>query len=308
MTFHAVHFHAPLLWLLAALWIVIGDGNVVAQTPPNSGVQQMDGEFIVKFRDGSRQRTSISARSETNRVVQRRFSQLGWQQLRFSNRISRQEAMEELRRDPDVISVEPNYVVQAFPEFPQLISAASFPTVPSTALNDPMRASQWALEKISAPAAWQITTGSADVVVAVIDTGINYRHEDLAANMWRNPGEIPGNGIDDDGNGKVDDVYGIDTADDARGNDSDPFDQGANGFYHGSLVAGIIGARAQNGVGITGLNWSVQLMAVRAIRSSNLITLADELEALDYVLMMKNRGINIRVVNMSYGGLRFSIA
>ena len=115
-------------------------------------------------------------------------------------------------------------------------------------------------------------------------------------------------GIDDDGNGKVDDVYGIDTANDAKGNDSDPFDQGANGFYHGSLVAGIIGARAQNGAGITGLNWSVQLMAVRAIRASNLITLADELEALDYVLMMKNRGVNVRVVNMSYGGLRFSLA
>lgn len=270
--------------------------------------QQLEGEFIVKLRDGTRPRADATVRVETNRVVQRRFQQLGWQQLRFSNRISQQEAIEQLRRDPDVISVEPNYVVQALPEFPQLITAASRPAISPTTGDDPLRASQWALTKISAPAAWQVTTGSADVVVAVIDTGINYRHEDLAANMWRNPGEIAGNGLDDDGNGKVDDVYGIDTADDARGNDSDPFDQGANGYYHGSLVAGIIGARAQNGVGIAGLNWSVQLMAVRAIRASNLVTLADELEALDYVLMMKNRGINIRVVNMSYGGFRFSLA
>ena len=317
MTFHAVHSRGPfrlsrdhrlLLWLAVAVWIGIGDGNVAAQTSSNSGVQQLEGEFIVKFRSGTRQRADISARAETNRVVQRRFHQLGWQQLRFSNRSSQQEAIEQLRRDPDVLSVEPNYEVQALPEFPPLITAASRPAIPPTTGDDPLRASQWALTKVSAPAAWQITTGSADVVVAVIDTGINYRHEDLAANMWRNPGEIPGNGIDDDGNGKVDDVYGIDTADDARGNDSDPFDQGANGFYHGSLVAGIIGARAQNGVGITGFNWSVQLMSVRAIRASNLVTLADELEALDYVLMMKNRGINIRVVNMSYGGFRFSIA
>jgi len=317
MTFHAVHSRGPfrlsrdprpLLWLVAALWIVIGDGDVAAQTSSNPGVQQVEGEFIVKFRSGTRQRADTLARVETNRVVRRRFHQLGWQQLRFYGRISRQEAIEQLRRDPDVLSVEPNYAVQALPEFPPLITAASRPAESPSVGDDPMRASQWSLAKISAPAAWQITTGSADVVVAVIDTGINYRHEDLAANMWRNPGEIPGNRIDDDGNGKVDDVYGIDTADDARGNDSDPFDQGAYGFYHGSLVAGIIGARAQNGVGITGLNWSVQLMAVRAIRSSNLITLADELEALDYVLMMKQRGINIRVVNMSYGGLRFSIA
>ena len=308
MTFYAVHSRRPLLWLVAALWIVIGGGNVAAQTPSNLGVPQVDGEFIVKFRDGSRQRANISARSETNRIVQRRFSQLGWQQLRFSSRISRREAVEQLRRDPDVLSVEPNYEIQPLPEFPQLIAASSRPAIPPTTGDDPLRASQWALAKISAPAAWQITTGSADVVVAVIDTGVNYHQEDLAANMWRNPGEIPGNGIDDDGNGKVDDVYGTDTANDARGNDSDPFDQGANGYYHGSLVAGIIGARAQNGVGITGLNWSVQLMAVRAIRASNLITLADELEALDYVLMMKNRGINVRVVNMSYGGFRFSLA
>ncbi len=216
--------------------------------------------------------------------------------------------MEQLRRDPDVVSVEPNYVVEAFPEMPSLITAAARPSAAPASLDDPLQSSQWALARISAPAAWQVTTGSADVVVAVIDTGINYRHEDLVANLWRNPGEIPDNGLDDDGNGKVDDIYGIDTADDSKGDDCDPFDQGANGYYHGSLVAGIIGAKARNGVGIAGLNWSVELMAVRAIRASNRITLADELEALDYVLMMKNRGVNIRVVNMSYGGFPFSRA
>jgi len=308
MTFHAVHSLGPLLWPVAALWIVIGDASLTAQTPSNSGPQQVEGEFIVKFRDGSRPRANLSARSETNRIVQRRFSRLGWQQVRFSSRISQQEAIEQLRRDPDLVSVEPNCVVQAFPGFPQIISAAASPTVPPAAGDDPLRASQWALMKVGAPAAWQITTGSADVVVAVIDTGINYLHEDLAANMWRNPGEIPGNGLDDDGNGKVDDVYGIDTANDAHGNDSDPFDQGADGFYHGTAVAGIIGGRAQNGVGIAGLNWSVQLMAVRAIRASNSLSLADELEAIDYVLMMKSRGINVCVVNMSYGGFRSSLA
>ena len=84
-----------------------------------------------------------------------------------SHDIAEDKRQELLRRDPDVISVEPNYVVQALPEFPQLITAASRPAISPTTGDDPLRASQWALTKISAPAAWQVTTGSADVVVAV---------------------------------------------------------------------------------------------------------------------------------------------
>src|SRR4030095_2504049 len=118
-----------------------------------------------------------------------------------------------------------------------------------------------------------VSTGSRDVVIAVLDTGIDYTHEDLRDNMWRNPGEIgtddqgrnkATNGIDDDDNGYIDDVYGIDVIDD----DSDPMDLGAGdppatGFFHGTACAGIIGATGNNGLGIAGVNWSVQLMAIR---------------------------------------------
>jgi predicted outer membrane repeat protein len=108
---------------------------------------------------------------------------------------------------------------------------------------------------IDAVKAWDLGTGSKDIIVAVIDTGVDYMHPDLAANMWVNTGEIPGNGIDDDGNGYVDDVYGYDFYD----FDGDPMDVGG----HGTHCAGTIGAVGNNGVGVAGVCWNVRIMALR---------------------------------------------
>jgi hypothetical protein len=128
-----------------------------------------------------------------------------------------------------------------------------------------------------------------------IDTGANYNHPDLAANMWTNPGEINGNMIDDDGNGFVDDFYGWDF----RFNDSDPFDQ----HGHGTHTSGTIGAVGNNGVGVVGVNWTVRLMTIKIYSAAATDTTSAQLiAAYQYVLMMKNRGINIRVTNNSYGG------
>ena len=152
--------------------------------------------------------------------------------------------------------------------------------------NDPNFGLQWGLHNsnnrdINAPEAWDITKGSNEVVIAVIDTGVNYNHPDLMNNIWVNSGEIPGNTIDDDGNGYIDDYRGYDFL----GRDPDPMD--TNG--HGTHVAGIIAAQSDNGIGISGVAPNVKIMPIRAAGGTTL----NVLQAINYVNMMQSRGVNI---------------
>jgi subtilisin family serine protease len=148
---------------------------------------------------------------------------------------------------------------------------------------------------IQAADAWDITTGSTNVIVAVLDTGIRFTHHDLAAQMWRNPGETPGNGIDDDHNGYVDDVFGI-NAITGTGNPSD--DQG-----HGTHVAGTIGAAANNGGPHVGVAWRVQLMACKFLDAEGSGYTSDAIECISYAIA---RGA--RIINASWGGDSYSQA
>ncbi|MEE2641165.1 MAG: S8 family serine peptidase, partial [Planctomycetota bacterium] len=145
---------------------------------------------------------------------------------------------------------------------------------------------------IDALEAWDITVGSSSTIVAVIDTGVDYTHPDLIDNMWINTDEIAGNGIDDDGNGYTDDIYGYDFYD----NDGDPMDTGG----HGTHVAGTIGAQGDNGVGIVGVNWEVQIMALRFLGPQGGYT-SDAVSALNYAV---DNGATIS--NNSWGGGGFS--
>jgi subtilisin family serine protease len=152
---------------------------------------------------------------------------------------------------------------------------------------------------IDAPEAWNLQTGSRNVVVAVLDSGIDYFHPDLAANIWTNPGEsgvLANNGIDDDQNGLTDDVHGYDFVN----NDGDPLDD--NG--HGTHVAGTIGAVGNNGVGVTGVAWQASLMALKFLDQNNSGTASDAIKAFNYMTMMKTRlvnPVNIVVSNNSWG-------
>ena len=180
--------------------------------------------------------------------------------------------------------------------------------------NDPEYATrQWALNNtgqtgsslpffpdIRAELAWDITTGAEDLVVAVIDTGVDYLHEDLAANIFRNEEECDADGVDDDTNGYVDDCHGIDTSD----HDSDPMD----GEQHGTHVAGIIGAVGNNGIGITGVAWQVEILACRFLDSNGSGTTAGAIECLDYIAAMKDRGVNLVASNNSWGSFEDSRA
>ena len=143
--------------------------------------------------------------------------------------------------------------------------------------------------------AWDVTSGSRSVVVGVIDTGIDYNHPDLASNIWRNPGEIAGDGIDNDRNGYVDDVRGWDFAN----NDADPFDDEG----HGTHVAGTIGAVGNNGVGVVGVSWNVSLMALKFLGADGSGSTSGAVAAINYATRMRQSfGVNVVATNNSWGG------
>ena len=185
---------------------------------------------------------------------------------------------------------------------PEVESAVPDVRMQMTALpDDPGFASQWWLADsadtdIDAPQGWDVRHDAPTVVVAVVDSGIDALHEDLAANLWRNPGEVR-NGIDDDGNGYVDDLYGIDCVDGA----GDPIDD--NG--HGTHVAGTIAAVGNNGRGVAGVAWRAQIMALKALDANGSGWYSDAIECIDYALVMKTRGVNVRVMNASWGAPDF---
>jgi subtilisin family serine protease len=176
-------------------------------------------------------------------------------------------------------------------------------------VNDPMFSSEWHLQRISAPAAWNTTFGSRNVIVAVIDTGVDMTHPDLVGSIWTNPGEIPGNGVDDDHNGFVDDVHGWDfvSADAsmvAAGDDPGPADADpSDGFGHGTAMAGVIGAQANNGIGVAGVAPGVTLMPVRAGFSDATHPGYGSFQSPDIAAAIRyavNNGA--RIISMSFGG------
>lgn len=170
-----------------------------------------------------------------------------------------------------------------------------------TMLGNMYSASTTSAGRINLRGAWDLSTGSSNVVVGVIDTGIDYNHQDLAANIWTNPGEIASNGVDDDGNGYVDDIHGIDPIN----NDTNPFDDQS----HGTHVAGTIGAVGNNSKGVAGINWTVKQIACKAFNASGSGSVAAVVTCLNYLVNLKNNyGINIVVTNNSYGGFPFTNA
>ena len=179
-------------------------------------------------------------------------------------------AARRLRRMPGVRFVERNHRFRA--------SSVASPS-------DPLYGRQWALRATRAPGAWLATLGDG-VPVAVLDSGLDFSNPDLAANAWTNAGELPGNGVDDDDNGFVDDVHGADTV----GWDGDPSD----GLGHGTAVASVIAARGDNGFGLTGMAWDARLMPVKVLHDEGWGTTATVIAGLDYAL-----DSGARIVNMS---------
>lgn len=201
---------------------------------------------------------------------------------------------------PEVEYAEPNFEIEL-----DAVESALPPIHPS----DPRFEDQWALANsgqrggkqgadISAMHAWLTTTGSDKVVVAVLDSGVDYTHEDLAPNMWKRPANI--DAYHDDQLGTIEDENGFNAID----NSGDPMDE--NG--HGTHCAGIIGAEGGNNVGITGVNWKVRIMPLKFMNAGGFGTTKDAIEAINYVIERKKAGVNVRIISASWGGTQRSRA
>jgi len=268
----------------ALAFLIAGLGSALtasAGAPP-----MVPGEVLIKFRPGASQGAIHAILQDLGATRVRHFTRIQADE----ERITRGNVLDAVRRyahDPAIQVIEPNWIV-------------SVDRTP----NDPVFDQQWALRNagqngglagadIGATQAWDIQTGSPDVVVAIIDTGIDYTHPDLAPNIWTNPGEIPGNGIDDDGNGYVDDVHGFDFLN----HDADPMDD--NG--HGTHVAGTVAAVGNNGIGVTGVAWNARVMPLKFLGPDGTGPISGAMGAIEYAIEM-----GARILNNSWGGIGYS--
>ncbi len=295
-----------------------GSVPVVSATPAavstqvaytSTGAAYVPGEVIVRYKT---QNNGFSAESVMSPGLMAMGAELsddfsaeglkGMQLIHVGDNNTVQDAVTELHNSSFVEYAEPNYLVSLMPNEdstppgPEMVGAQSVSGGP----NDPRFIEQWALDNtgqdggtsgadINVIPAWAQTTGSDSVVVAVIDTGVDYNHPDLARNIWTNPGETPDNGVDDDGNGYIDDVHGWNFI----RNSNDPMDD--NG--HGTHCAGVIGAVGNNGIGISGINQNVKIMPLKILGKDGNGDMAGILKAIAYA-----RSMGANVISCSWGG------
>lgn len=285
---------------IAAFAIAAFAGVAAAQTlpvvPPPEGDRgapgYAEGSVLVNFKPGA----TLSEKSQAYAAVGgqkiRGFGLVrGLEQVSLGKGNRPEQAIQTLNRLPFVELAEPDYELHAD-------------------TNDTYFGLQWGLDNtgqsirgytgvmdadIDGLEAWGITTGDPDFIVAVIDTGTDYTHPDLANNIWTNPGEIPGNGVDDDGNGFIDDVHGYDFF----SNDGDPMDEEG----HGTHVAGTICAEGNNGIGVTGVAWNCKIMPLRFIGPGGGYT-SDAIAALSYAV---SNGAKLSNNSWGGGGYSFSL-
>ena len=279
--------------------------DVVNPEPQEITTPYVPGEVIIMYRPVSSMSSQRVASYAVSAVPEAELIQdfsaeglTGLASVDLAEGISVEEALETYSNSPYVAYAEPNYIIQLYPPVTEPGNVSdeqnSSNATQSVAdllssMNDPLFPNLWGLYNdgstggtpdadIDAPEAWVQTTGSSNVVVGVIDTGIDYTHPDLAANIWTNAGEIPNNNIDDDKNGYIDDVHGWDFVN----NDNDPMDDQG----HGTHCAGTIAAIGNNGIGVAGVAWKAKLMPLKFLDATGQGDTIGALNAINYARMM----------------------
>lgn len=296
----------------------------VATAAPKESKQ----EFLVKLAEGT---ASVSAFSVLTTASVGQIETVNDEWVKVTATKAQANRLMALKENPVIEFIQPNYAIRLMEDYTledPLRRAAiarlaarepkkmppdnpAFPAIPvSRQGDDPLFSKQWGMNDIGVKDAWRTNKGSADMIVAVIDTGVDYTHEDLVPNLWRNPGETgldaqgrdkSSNGIDDDGNGYVDDVLGWDFVT----NDNKPFDlavepldllKGAGNPGHGTHCAGNVAARGDNAIGVAGVAPNVKIMSLRFLSEKGGGTTADAIKAIDYAV--KN---GAKVLSNSWG-------
>lgn len=255
--------------------------------------QSVPGEFVVKLKPGMMRASTQALSQQLKGFVTQKIAGQDIVVVKKAVFETNDSAIKALNENPMVEIAEPNYIykINKAPTDPLYVQTWGLANVGQA---DPKNQVGVAGVDVNAEKAWEIQTGTREKIVAIIDTGIDWSHPDLAENMWVNEAEQNGKaGVDDDNNGVVDDIYGY-NAITGTGNAKD--DQG-----HGSHCAGTIGARANNGIGVAGVNWNVRMMAVKFLDAGGSGSLADAIKAIDYATKM---GAN--VMSNSWGGGGFS--
>jgi len=276
-------------WCLLLLLLPVGNPDAVAA----SG-EAVPGQLLVRYRDAGGDRMRLRIRQarrdhiEHFRLKARKRFRSGWE-LFGCDPARTEEVLDSLRNDPTVAHAEPDYLIYA-------------DIIP----DDPHFNLQWGLHNtgqtdgipdadIDAPEGWNITTGASDILVGVIDSGIDPEHPDLAPNIWLNPAEIPGNNIDDDNNGFIDDYHGYDF----YRNDPIPDDE----HGHGTHVSGTIGAVGNDSTGVAGVAWDVSLMALKFLGPDRSGPTSAAISAIEYAI---DQGVDL--INASWGSTTYSAA